>query len=143
MSKDCIQRWRENHPDKNAEYTAKWYESNKDKKREYNREYRKRRAALIKAHYTARRAKCRLTALSDDEKDAIKRIYDLCPDGYEVDHLIPLSKGGPHRVWNFRYITKRHNRTKYNRMPSKRTLFAHICNQLANISKALEDNKHV
>lgn len=54
--------------------------------------------------------------LTEDEKDAIFRIYAECPDGYEVDHIVPISKGGKHHPNNLQYLTITENRRKWNKL---------------------------
>lgn len=49
-------------------------------------------------------------------KQKIKEIYINCPKGYEVDHILPLSKGGKHHENNLQYLTILENRKKNNRM---------------------------
>ena len=46
----------------------------------------------------------------------IRRIYRECPAGYEVDHRIPLSKGGLHHPSNLQYLTMPDNRRKSNKL---------------------------
>lgn len=48
--------------------------------------------------------------------DAIKLFYANCPIGYEVDHIIPISKGGPHSIENLQYLTISENRKKSNKL---------------------------
>lgn len=43
---------------------------------------------------------------------AIKQFYLDCPAGYEVDHIIPISKNGPHALSNLQYLLKDDNRRK-------------------------------
>ena len=40
------------------------------------------------------------------------RIYRDCPKGMEVDHVMPLSKGGAHAPWNLQYLTPEANVAK-------------------------------
>lgn len=47
--------------------------------------------------------------------EKIKEIYLNCPPGHEVDHKIPLSKGGLHHEDNLQYLTVSENRRKGNR----------------------------
>lgn len=62
-----------------------------------------------------RAKKYRVLALGADP-DKIRDIYRNCPDGYEVDHIIPLSKGGLHHENNLQYLPKKENRRKGNRL---------------------------
>lgn len=50
--------------------------------------------------------------LSREEKRLIGEFYKNCPDGYEVDHIIPVSKGGLHNMSNLQYLTCQENRQK-------------------------------
>lgn len=47
-----------------------------------------------------------------DEKILIGKFYKNCPKGYEVDHIIPISKGGLHKLSNLQYLTFKENRSK-------------------------------
>jgi len=74
-------------------------------KRAKNRETYKR--------YIARRKY--QTPIGEDIK-ALQQFYLNCPKGYEVDHIIPLSKGGAHSLENLQYLTKEENRRKSNKI---------------------------
>ena len=54
--------------------------------------------------------------LSSKEKQQIMEIYKNCPTGYEVDHIIPISKGGKHHPSNLQYLTAEENRSKSNKI---------------------------
>ncbi len=54
-----------------------------------------------------------------DEKKLIGRFYKNCPQGYEVDHIVPISKGGKHCLSNLQYLTKEENRRKSNKLDYK------------------------
>jgi 5-methylcytosine-specific restriction endonuclease McrA len=63
--------------------------------------------------YQARRAQ----QMPDDaDQEKIKAIYAACPDGHEVDHIIPISRGGLHHQDNLQYLLKRDNRRKSNKL---------------------------
>jgi len=47
---------------------------------------------------------------------AVREFYENCPEGYEVDHIIPISRGGLHTLENLQYLTIKENRSKGNRL---------------------------
>jgi len=53
--------------------------------------------------------------LTEYEKLQIKEFYLNCPIGYEVDHIIPISKNGKHHPNNLQYLTISENRKKHNK----------------------------
>lgn len=46
----------------------------------------------------------------------LQEFYKNCPKGYEVDHIIPISKGGLHSIENLQYLTITENRKKSNKV---------------------------
>lgn len=51
-------------------------------------------------------------ALLTVQKDVMDLIYKLCPAGYQVDHIVPLSKGGEHSPGNVQYLPATINQRK-------------------------------
>ena len=47
---------------------------------------------------------------------ALQEFYLNCPKGYEVDHIVPISKGGLHSLENLQYLTISENRKKSNKI---------------------------
>jgi 5-methylcytosine-specific restriction endonuclease McrA len=75
--------------------------------------YKRRRGREISANY---RAKLRNQTPPDADRKAIREFYTNCPDGFEVDHIIPISKGGAHTLENLQYLLASENRRKSNRI---------------------------
>ena len=53
------------------------------------------------------------------EKELIQQFYEDCPEGYEVDHVIPLqgkTVSGLHVLSNLQYLPMMENRTKGNKV---------------------------
>ena len=74
------------------------------------------RKALQRHRFMAYYAKKRNQTPPDADMGQIKNIYLNCPDGHEVDHIIPISKGGLHHQDNLQYLTIRENRSKGNKL---------------------------
>jgi len=60
----------------------------------------------------AYRARKYSATLPDTDRKLINKIYEMCPNGYEVDHIIALSEGGPHHQDNLQYLPAMENRRK-------------------------------
>ena len=58
------------------------------------------------------RAKQKYQTPCDEDLSAIKSFYKHCPAGHEVDHVVPISKGGLHSITNMQYLTITENRKK-------------------------------
>lgn len=52
-------------------------------------------------------------------KEKILEFYKNRPEGYEVDHIIPLSRGGKHHESTLQYLLKEENRKKNNHFVAK------------------------
>lgn len=49
---------------------------------------------------------------SDTDRVLIRKIYENCPSGYEVDHIVALASGGNHHQDNLQYLPALENRRK-------------------------------
>ena len=86
--------------------------------REYVRKwktYKQKRATVNEAN-ARYRARLKAQVVPGEDLSPIKEFYANCPDGYEVDHIIPLSKGGLHSITNLQYLTVSENRRKSNKI---------------------------
>lgn len=104
LSKQKIinKRWRTKNPESFRESKKKYGSTDKGKyaltKRDFNRRTNYKEAC---------------EGLTFDEKILIGRFYKNCPKGYEVDHIIPVSRGGKHTLSNLQYLTREENRRKH------------------------------
>jgi 5-methylcytosine-specific restriction endonuclease McrA len=84
-----------------------------NKKKDYSVDYQRAINRETYKRYIARRKY--QTPIGEDIK-AIQQFYLNCPKGYEVDHIMPISKGGSHSLENLQYLTKEENRRKSNKI---------------------------
>lgn len=83
-----------------------------DRKFRTKDEIRTRRNEISAAY----RAKLKNQTPNNIDRKAIQSFYENCPQGYEVDHVIPISKGGLHVLENLQYLTISDNRRKSNKL---------------------------
>ena len=74
------------------------------------------RARLNRLNFMNYHTKKKNQTPCDADPEKIKEIYLNCPPGYEVDHIIPISKGGLHHQDNLQYLTVFENRSKGNKL---------------------------
>lgn len=125
-------KWYNDNKEKILIRTKKYYKNNKKRVTISLREYKKNNAGKVNALNAKRRAR-KLNQTPDliqDEKYQVEMIYkrsqELGPD-WQVDHIIPLSKGGLHHPDNLQIVTKEYNlekRAKLNfRLPTETEIF--------------------
>ena len=68
--------------------------------------------ARNKANVYAYRARKYNAVLPTSDMKLILKIYEHCPNGYDVDHKVSLSRGGPHHQDNLQYLPLGINRSK-------------------------------
>ena len=69
--------------------------------------------AEVSARYRTRKAN---QTPATYNREAVKEFYLNRQEGYEVDHIIPISKGGLHTLENLQYLPWRDNRRKSNKL---------------------------
>lgn len=95
-----------------------WREANREKAKAYNKAWSQSNKGLRTATAAKRHsAKLKRTPAWAD-LEAIKQFYIDCPEGYEVDHIIPLQGklvSGLHILENLQYLTRSENARKRNK----------------------------
>lgn len=120
-------KWKKQNPDKNRVYFLKWYAKNEERVKEANRKRNKKRYKENPEQYiersTVRRRIINGFELSAEEKrkcleirKEARRLTLETGIPHEVDHIWPISRGGPHAPWNLRVITRDENRKKGNKI---------------------------
>ncbi len=112
-------RCRAGHAEKHREYSQRYVERNRERRLASVRAWQERNADKHRANrrndQARRRARIRGCEVSERDRDLVARIYALCPAGYEVDHIVPLSKGGAHSPGNLQYMKAAENWRKSSR----------------------------
>ena len=127
-------RYRDSH-EKTEEQKAKsnkqcqiWKQKNSERRKAVDRAYHQSKQGdpeylAKRRHHEAMRRARKLQAtpkwLSKEQLEEIKAIYRNCPEGYHVDHIMPL-KGkdvsGLHVPWNLQYLPGIVNKMKSNKV---------------------------
>ncbi len=98
------------------EKDRKRYSANKNIRNEKRRN-RYKIKPTGKFHRSIRRAALKKACPLWVNKKELRNIYFNCPEGHEVDHIVPLSNPwvcGLHVPWNLQYLLKEVNRSKAN-----------------------------
>lgn len=99
----------------------KWHQKNKEYRKQYNKQYQNDNKDLcrhLKAKRRARKLK-QTPDLSENELKIVKLYYKLSiamGEGYHVDHIIPIAKGGSHHPSNLQIITVEDNLSKHDKL---------------------------
>lgn len=120
-------RWREANREKHAALARRWYRENWDRARDNRRRYATKHPEVVRDQ--SRRRLARKRALPSEPINEVE-IFDrdgwvcqLCGKPVEkgeesLDHIIPISLGGPHLKSNVQLAHRRCNSRKGNRLIS-------------------------
>ena len=100
-------------------YRPDWKLANKALNQQMTRDWKTRNRDRLRFYNANRRARKILAMLDGDRYlPEIKQVYATCPEGYHVDHIVPL-KGklvsGLHVPWNLQHLPELDNLKKSNR----------------------------
>jgi len=106
-----------NNTEKVLTASKRYYESNIEKVRARHRDYAKEHSLEYNARAAKRRAAKLQRTPSWANLDKIKEIYRTCPEGYHVDHIVPLQGelvSGLHVENNLQHLPASENLAKGN-----------------------------
>lgn len=113
-------KWQKENKKRFDEYQKTYKLENKEKELIKKREYWKTpRGRFINKNKSAKRRAAKLNATLEGYDIEIKEIYKNCPEGYHVDHIMPLVNSnlcGLHVPWNLQYLPAEENLKKGNRI---------------------------
>ena len=80
----------------------------------HNKVWRKNNPEKIRAYSAKRRALINETyAVSIEEQRLIWKFYEECPAGYDIDHILPIARGGTQTLDNLQYMKHESNLRKH------------------------------
>lgn len=115
---ELFKAWYEDNKERKAEKKKVWREANKERIAETERAWKKNNPGKRRAQQSRRRAAKLQRTPAWADKLVIDMIYEDCPEGYHVDHIIPLQGelvSGLHTEWNLQYLPASENMSKGNR----------------------------
>lgn len=86
---------------------------------ECDRLRQKKNAPYFKEYYARHRAKKRNATPPWVDIDTLRLVYNRCPEGFHVDHIVPLNGRdvcGLHVPWNLQYLPANANLLKSNKL---------------------------
>lgn len=108
--------WRRLHREEGRRLTRAWTAANRDRVRQRNRARRAECLGACPRCFALVRATPKW--LSAEHRKEIELFYLNCPQGMEVDHIVPIrgtKVSGLNTPWNLQYLTKAANMEKGNR----------------------------
>jgi len=115
---EAAKRWRARNPEKVRKNNQIQYEKNREEMLAYQSAWRRANKSRVNEYKANRRAKQLQATPSWADREAIQAVFDSCPEGYHVDHIIPLQGEnvcGLHIAENLKPIPAKENLSKSNK----------------------------
>ena len=119
--------WKRENEERVLAYMEQWRSANPDRLREYARQYRQAKPEVKRLSEQRRRARKVLGSLPDPVPfEAILAMWEAqegrcvycktaLAGSYDIDHVVPLSRGGPHEVGNLQLLCPTCNARKHDK----------------------------
>lgn len=111
-----VQRaWVEQNLEKSRAIKRRWAKDNPEWQLENRRKARAENPQKFRASVSARRKRVQQSTPSWADMKAIRSFYENCPEGYHVDHVLPLrgkKVSGLHTIENLQYLLASDNMRK-------------------------------
>ena len=112
-----VKRWRQNNKEKVAQAKSEWRKNNKEKHLEQKRKWNKNNKEKSALYSAKRRALKRSGDIALVTATDMKKLYSkdciYCGSkGEQIDHVIPLSRGGRHAIGNLASSCTKCNQSK-------------------------------
>lgn len=122
--KEYMKKYWASNKEKKKQYSKKYYEKTKESRKEsskaYRYEYVRRSSSkrLMNFNTVMRQKRTKIATPFWANVDKIKDVYKNRPEGFEVDHIVPIKNDnvcGLHIHNNLQYLTITENRSKHNK----------------------------
>lgn len=117
MNRDKVLAQKREYYEANRERILEYVKNRSEERSEQLKQYRETNRGMFRNYVRMRKKKLRGRTFPEQRK-AIEMFYQNCPEGYHVDHIVPITHplvSGLHVLANLQYLTASENSAKRNR----------------------------